>query len=58
MTESSTRKLNVPLIIGDKNVDLDEIPDTIDMSIRLPVKNVPNETKGPKKQDSKTIPLF
>lgn len=57
MSESSSRKLNVPLKIGDKNVDLDEPDYETDMSIGLPVKNVPEETKRPPKPKN-TIALF
>ena len=39
-----------------ETVDLDEIPVVIDISIHLPEKKTPDETKRPKKQDS--IPLF
>lgn len=39
-------------------VDLDEIPDNIDISINLPKKSVPDETKRPLYKDSKTIQLF
>lgn len=56
MTESSTRKLNVPLIIGDKNVDLDEPDYEIDISIGPPPEKVPDETKRPPKSNS--IALF
>lgn len=56
MSESSTRKLNVPLKIGDKNVDLDEPDYETDMSIGLPVEKVPEETKRPPKSNS--IALF
>ena len=37
-------------------VDLDEIPDNIDISINLPKKVVPEETKRP--PNSKTVALF
>ena len=39
-----------------ETADLDELPIKIDISICLPEKSVPDETKRPKKQDS--IPLF
>lgn len=39
-------------------IDLEEIPDKIDISINLPPKNVPDETKRALKRDSKTIQLF
>ena len=45
------------LKIGDKNFDLEEIPEVIDMSIGLPVKNVPEKTKRPPKPKN-TIALF
>lgn len=57
MSESITRKLNVPLIIGDKNVDLDEPDYKTDISIGLPPENVPDETKRPPKPKN-TIALF
>ena len=34
-------------------IDLEEIPDNIDISINLPPKNVPNETKTAKKPKNK-----
>ena len=37
-------------------VDLVELPEKIDISICLPEKSVPDETKRPKKQDS--VALF
>jgi predicted RNA-binding protein with RPS1 domain len=37
-------------------IDLDEIPDVIDISIKLPENKPTEETKRPKKGDS--IPLF
>lgn len=37
-------------------IDLDEIPDQIDISINLPPKKVPDETKRPPK--SKSVQLF
>lgn len=39
-------------------VDLDEIPDKIDISINLPPKKPTEETKRPLYKDSKTIQLF
>lgn len=39
-------------------IDLDEIPDQIDISINMPPKKVPEETKRALKRDSKTIQLF
>lgn len=39
-----------------ETVGLDDTPIVIDISIHLPEKKVPNETKRPKKQDS--IALF
>lgn len=45
------------LNVGDKNFDLDEIPDVIDISINLPKKKAPEpiyDTKKPKN----TIALF
>ncbi len=56
MNEQPTRKLDTKLRFGDKNFDLDEIPDQIDISINLPPKKVPDATKMPKKQDS--VALF
>lgn len=37
-------------------IDLDEIPDVIDISIKLPENKAPDKPKRPKKGDS--IPLF
>ena len=42
---------------GDRNVNLDEPDYEIDMSIGLPPKNVPDETKRPPKPKN-TIALF
>lgn len=39
-------------------IDLDEIPDNIDISINLPPKKPTEETKKTLKKDSKTIQLF
>lgn len=38
--------------------DLDEIPDKMDIDIKLPVKKVPEAMKTVPKKDSKTISLF
>jgi hypothetical protein len=39
-------------------VDLDEIPEKIDISICLPPKKVPDETKTVPKSKSKSVRLF
>lgn len=39
-----------------ETVDLDDTPIVIDISIHLPEKKVPNETKRPK--NSKSVALF
>jgi hypothetical protein len=39
-------------------IDLDEIPEKIDISICLPPKKAPEATKTVQKKDSKTIQLF
>lgn len=45
------------LKLGDKNLDLDEIPDQIDISINLPKKEAPTAVKTVKKPKN-TIALF
>ena len=45
------------LKLGDRNLDLDEIPDNIDISINLPRKEVPEAPKTVKKPKN-TIALF
>lgn len=49
-----TKRNEFPVRFGI--VDLDEIPEKIDISICLPEKKVPDETKTPIKSNS--VPLF
>lgn len=53
-----SKKYEPKINLGAINIDLDEIPDTIDMSIGPPPEKATEAAKRPKKQDSKTIPLF
>lgn len=48
---------NWKLKLGDRNLDLDEIPDVIDISINLPEKKAPEAPKTVKKPKN-TIALF
>lgn len=61
-TSSNQKKMDMKIAdaklkIGDKNLDLDEIPDNIDISINLPKKKAPTATKTAKKPKN-TIALF
>lgn len=57
MKESTKNKLDPKLKFGDKNFDLDEPPLVIDISICLPDKKAPEETKRALKPKN-TIALF
>lgn len=45
------------LKLGDRNVDLDEIPDNIDINVQLPEKKAPTATKTALKPKN-TVALF
>lgn len=55
MDINGTLKLEPKIFFNDKNIDLDEIPEQIDISINLPEKKVPDATKQAPKSNSVTL---